>query len=52
MPELVVCTMPLDDEFLLVGDGDIGGLKMVISLLVNTAMQASSHACPIENNGD
>ena len=27
MPELVVCTMPLDDEFLLVGDGDFGGFE-------------------------
>ena len=27
-------------------------LEMVTSLFVNTAMQLSSHACPIENSGD
>ena len=26
--------------------------EMVTSLLVNTAMQSSSHACPVENSGD
>ena len=27
-------------------------LEMVTSLLVNTAMQSSSHACPMEKRGD
>ena len=27
-------------------------LEMVTSLLVNAAMQSSSHACPMENSGD